>query len=211
MVEKYQRGKIYKIISPNTDKIYIGSTTETLLSHRIREHRSNYVEQKKGPLLGQVGPFMIIDAGNSLIILIELFPCKSRAELKLREQYHITLNTINCISKDIASPKYLNRQYCKNKHVCECGITHTVGRKMQHEKTILHQKYINGENILLINRDITNRPCTLKTAEQREVDKNEYMRTYYTEHKDKIKAASTQSYQKRQRLVIAARAAGIQA
>ena len=35
----YSRGKIYKIVSDCTDKIYIGSTCEKYLSNRLAGHR----------------------------------------------------------------------------------------------------------------------------------------------------------------------------
>ena len=39
---KYQRGKIYKLISNQTDDIYYGSTIEKTLSNRLGGHRSQY-------------------------------------------------------------------------------------------------------------------------------------------------------------------------
>jgi hypothetical protein len=38
----YQEGKIYKIISPLTDKIYVGSTTKKYLSERLCRHLCDY-------------------------------------------------------------------------------------------------------------------------------------------------------------------------
>ena len=36
----YDNGKIYKIKSNQTNKIYVGSTTKTYLSQRMDQHRS---------------------------------------------------------------------------------------------------------------------------------------------------------------------------
>jgi predicted GIY-YIG superfamily endonuclease len=47
----YQNGKIYKICSSLTDKIYIGSTTNYLV-RRMSDHRSKYIRKKKGHQLG---------------------------------------------------------------------------------------------------------------------------------------------------------------
>ncbi len=48
MNNKYQHGKIYKIISNQTNEIYIGSTIYKLLSERMRNHRSDYRKWKCG-------------------------------------------------------------------------------------------------------------------------------------------------------------------
>jgi hypothetical protein len=42
MDNKYQRGKIYKICSPHTEQIYIGSTTEKTLANRLAKHCAEY-------------------------------------------------------------------------------------------------------------------------------------------------------------------------
>ena len=41
----YQKSKIYKIISPHTEKCYVGSTTKDRLSNRLAGHR---VDLKNG-------------------------------------------------------------------------------------------------------------------------------------------------------------------
>ena len=44
----YQQSKIYKIVSPNTDKIYIGSTTKQYLSSRMAHHICLYKKWLNG-------------------------------------------------------------------------------------------------------------------------------------------------------------------
>jgi hypothetical protein len=39
MENKYQRGKIYKLVSSQTDKIYIGSTIQKLRKSNIKIHK----------------------------------------------------------------------------------------------------------------------------------------------------------------------------
>ena len=46
-VNKYQQGKIYKLISSETDKIYIGSTCKKYLSQRLQDHKTDYKKWKK--------------------------------------------------------------------------------------------------------------------------------------------------------------------
>ena len=61
----YSTGKIYKVINPQNEIIYIGSTTQTL-SQRFCRHEHKAIGNK--------------------IILLENCPCNSREELVKREQ-----------------------------------------------------------------------------------------------------------------------------
>lgn len=87
----YKLGKIYKIISDQTDKIYIGSTTKKTLAQRMAKHRNNY----KGYLKGKyhyVTSFDLLKYNDAKIILIENHPCNNKDELRSREQYWIDIN-----------------------------------------------------------------------------------------------------------------------
>ena len=44
----YSLGKIYKIVSNQTDDIYIGSTSQNLLSVRLGKHRDEYKRWAEG-------------------------------------------------------------------------------------------------------------------------------------------------------------------
>jgi len=84
-MNSYAKTKIYKIISSNTDKYYIGSTKEHYLSSRLKDHRfkakNNY----------GITSSEIINAGDYKIVLIENYPCNSIEEQKQREQYYLDL------------------------------------------------------------------------------------------------------------------------
>jgi hypothetical protein len=92
-------GKIYKIISDNTDMIYIGSTILKLLCSRYANHTCNYKKYTNGIGKKQSSSFDVLKYGNNKIILIELYPCNSKDELHAREQYYIDLNKSNCVNK----------------------------------------------------------------------------------------------------------------
>ena len=64
---RYSKGKIYKIISPNTEKIYIGSTIVTL-KQRFSIHKSNK----------NCTSMHIINEGNASIDLMYEYPCKNK-------------------------------------------------------------------------------------------------------------------------------------
>ena len=71
---RYIKGKIYKITSSNTEKIYIGSTILPL-DLRFSVHKSS-----KG-----CSSRHIINEGNASIELMYEYPCKNKIELELEE------------------------------------------------------------------------------------------------------------------------------
>ena len=92
---KYENGKIYKIESDQTDKVYIGSTTQPL-SHRMRSHRAKYKIYLEGTY-HFVTSFDILKFGDAKIFLIENYPCSNKEELEARERHYI--KTTNCVNK----------------------------------------------------------------------------------------------------------------
>jgi hypothetical protein len=153
MENKYQRGKIYKIISPHTyDCIYIGSTTEKTLACRMRKHRAAYRCWKAGKY-HYMSSFDMIEAGDESIILIEAYPCNSKDELRAREQHHIELNAGLCINEQRAlrtleeKRRYeedYQKEHRHEKHNCVCGGKFTTINKAQHIGSKKHQKYLTG-------------------------------------------------------------------
>lgn len=97
MTTDYSKGKIYKIISDKTEKIYVGSTTKEL-SHRFGGHLSDYKKWKTSGTRYR-SSFEILNHGDSRIELIELFPCSAMVELNAREHYHMDMNHALCINK----------------------------------------------------------------------------------------------------------------
>ena len=86
----YQDGKIYKLVSNISTDIYIGSTVNKL-SHRLNlhKHKTNKCVSKQ----------LFTNDAVIQIILIEMFPCNCKIELKAREHHYIT--TLMCINKNI--------------------------------------------------------------------------------------------------------------
>lgn len=74
----YQNGKIYQIWSPNTDKVYIGSTTQPL-HKRLYEHTKGLTGKK------YVYSRKVLECGDARIELIEEYPCAKKSELDRRE------------------------------------------------------------------------------------------------------------------------------
>ena len=166
-------GRIYIIRSPNTDMVYIGSTTGKL-NKRFNKHHSDWRrDSKKG------SSFLILEKGESYIELIEEVQVENKRELDILEQKWIerTPNNVNknkaYISKegikkrqDEFSKKYyqdhkerilenLREHRKKNKEIiCEknkdkvpckvCDCFITKKNKGQHERTKKHQKHLEN-------------------------------------------------------------------
>jgi hypothetical protein len=98
MVVDYSKGKIFKITSPNTDKIYIGSTCQAL-SMWLGGLNSIYKTWKQGKsnaACSYQAVFEIFESGNVEITLIEKFPSSSKEELTARKREWI--NKVECIN-----------------------------------------------------------------------------------------------------------------
>jgi hypothetical protein len=87
-INKYNNGKIYKLICNTTNLIYYGSTTQKL-SSRLAQHRNNNLTKSKE----------IIENNNYIIELVENYSCNSKKELEERERFYIENN--ECINKTI--------------------------------------------------------------------------------------------------------------
>jgi hypothetical protein len=127
---KYQQGKIYKIVCNITNEIYIGSTTEEL-KRRLAKHK----QPKRSQISRQ-----IIERGNYKIELIKDYPCNSRWELEEEERKYILEN--KCINKSIPhrTIQEINNQKKLDKITCECGATVRRDSIYQHRKTMKHIK-----------------------------------------------------------------------
>ena len=105
MDNKYSRGKIYKITSSQTDKIYIGSTIRTLVK-RFECHHNNFRNYGIG-----IRSCEILKYNDASIILIEEYPCNNKKELEIRERYYIE-NMKNVINHNI--PTRTKKEWAEN-------------------------------------------------------------------------------------------------
>ena len=95
----YKNGKIYKLVSNQTDDVYIGSTCLKLCS-RMAKHRCDYKHFKEGKK-HFVSSFDIMKFDDAKILLVEDFPCDRREQL-LKREGEIIKNTQNCINRCVA-------------------------------------------------------------------------------------------------------------
>jgi hypothetical protein len=97
-VNKYHQGKIYKIISSQTNKIYIGSTCKKYLCQRLQDHKSCYKQWKKNERC-KITSFDLLDLGDVEIILLETYSCNSKDELLAKEKYWMEQNKEIIVNK----------------------------------------------------------------------------------------------------------------
>jgi len=119
--DSYKNGKIYKIWSLDTDKIYIGSTCDTL-SKRFYQHKYDYTAYKKGnknkTMCSEL--FDMVGFERCRIDLVKNVICSSRNELEaeegnvMRENKDIILNK-NIVGRNIKQYYHDNKdKYIKN-------------------------------------------------------------------------------------------------
>ena len=97
-MNKYHNSKIYKIISPSTDVVYIGSTI-TPLYKRLQYHKANYKHYLNGKC-NYVTSFELVKYDDVYIELICDYPCNSKKELERKEGE--IQREMDCINKIIA-------------------------------------------------------------------------------------------------------------
>lgn len=161
----YQNGKIYKLVSDMTDKVYYGSTTQRLCNRKAK-HICNYNLYKKGKYK-YLTSFEIVKYDSCQIILCENYPCDSVEKLRAREREYIESNT--CINKAI--PNRTKKEYSKSisenrkvymkeyknnnkdslsyrlqKSKCECGTIVSYQNKSAHKKSKKHLAFIAAKN-----------------------------------------------------------------
>ena len=113
-MSNYQRGKIYKLTSPNTDNIYIGSTIQTLEKRLIiHKHETKHNKGNSSSVMFRYGV--------PQIELIENYPCNSKKELVAREQYYMDLYSELCINLRNAIDKVGSIEYCRRYRNSEKG------------------------------------------------------------------------------------------
>jgi len=106
--KQLDQSKIYKITDNTNDKIYIGSTCQTL-KERLSGHKSEYKRFLKG-LSRNVRSFGILKNNNYKIELLENCNIKTKDELTARERFYIENN--ECVNRCI--PGRTRKEYKEN-------------------------------------------------------------------------------------------------
>lgn len=149
MENKFSKAKVYEIVCNKTNKRYIGSTCEELLSQRLANHRNCFKRYNSEKKQGYTTSFIILEGGDFYINLIEKVNATCKDELLARERHYI--NTLNCVNKH--KPLRTGKEYYKDNIVeitakkskkinCECLGKYRLDNKVHHFKTEKHINYI---------------------------------------------------------------------
>jgi hypothetical protein len=153
------KARIYKITSPKTDKVYIGSTTKTI-EQRLRKHKTNYNSYLNGTMPKNITSYEIIKHGDAIVELLEEKEFKDKKEMFERERFYIESHD-NAANKQIPirTKEELKEQkkqhgidnYEKQnkKNPCECGGFYTSKHKGQHMKGKQHMNHMKTINITI--------------------------------------------------------------
>jgi hypothetical protein len=90
----YQNSKIYKLTSPYTDKIYIGSTVRPL-DKRLEQHRCQYYG---GSTITSWKLFQLAPDDVKIELLCS-YPCNNKEEAAKLERWFIEENIDRCVNK----------------------------------------------------------------------------------------------------------------
>ncbi len=161
-MNKYENGKIYKIVNDDMpDKVYYGSTIGKL-NHRFSNHNNSY---------NTCSSKILFEKGQPRIELVEEYPCSSKRELEVRERFYIENN--KCVNKCIPTRTQKEyREIPKNKEImkklsfnhyqkhkerikkhrqekieCECGSIIARGHISEHKKSKKHLEFENKIDI----------------------------------------------------------------
>jgi len=132
---KYQNGKIYKIITENSNDVYIGSTTQSL-KERLRKHEVENRSIKK-----YCSSSVILNQGGYTIKLIKNYPCDTKKELELEEGKY--QREIDCVNEVICG-RTTKEYYIDKKGVINENCK-TYYKKKREEIRKRHEKY-NKDN-----------------------------------------------------------------
>jgi predicted GIY-YIG superfamily endonuclease len=95
----HTQGVVYMLSSPDTDNVYIGSTTRDL-NQRLYEHRYEYYKMR-GNMCSRIIFEDSLNPTSVVITALEVVQRCTKLQLRAREQYHINTNP-NAVNRAFA-------------------------------------------------------------------------------------------------------------
>ena len=201
-INKYQKGKVYKLLNSVNDEVYVGSTCQKLLSKRMGKHREDALLHNSPvyKLMKEIG----ID--KFYIELIENYPCNSKDELTAKENYWIRqISTLNTRIEGRTQKEY----YEENKqHILENQKKY----RELHRDTLAeyHQDYYEQNKEILLKQKkehYDNNKESIRPQHKEYRDKNkdvlaEKSKEYYEENKEAINTYKKEWYDKHKEQVL---------
>ena len=145
-MNRFNNGKIYKIMCRTTKKIYFGSTTNDLVD-RLESHELDYKRYQAG-LTTYITSYSVLKNNNYFIELVQNYNCNNKNELNKLEGTYIKDNC--CVNKFIPDVGIkegyvadMDDRVEQNMFKCPCGGKYSTHHRTRHNKTKRHLKYIN--------------------------------------------------------------------
>ena len=146
-VNKFQKGKIYKLVCENDSKIYIGSTCKSL-KDRFCSHKCDFKKHGNEETPKKI-PYSIqlFKLGSVDIVLIEDYPCKTKKELLARERYWIEKNVELCVNKVIPQRTHNEYYHAHQKQYAKHQKKYYESHKEKHAATAKLYREANKDKI----------------------------------------------------------------
>jgi hypothetical protein len=187
-INRYSNSKIYKICSNLSNKIYIGSTTQSI-QQRLSEHVGAYKTHLKNNNTNYVSSYEIIKFGDAFITLLEQCNFNNRQQLERKEGEYIKQNINIAVNKVIAGRtgnEYHNDNKEKEKQYSIDNAEHIAERQKNYRTNNTEhlkeykKKYDtnNAENIKENHKEYYNNNKTILAEKNKE---------YRTNNKENIK------------------------
>lgn len=185
----YSKGKVYKIVNDIDDRIYVGSTCQTL-AQRMSCHRSNVGKKPSQSLYALMGDHGV---DKFRIVLVEDYPCERKDQLRAREEYwrvelNAQLNKRRCGTGIVAENK---NDYCKKyrqEFIDECKERDAKYYAENAEKIKEQKKIYYKENMNELNAK------NARYQETHAEEIKEQRAQHYKDNADKIKAERAEHY-----------------
>ena len=191
----YQNGKVYAIRSHQTDKIYIGSTTQSL-ARRFAVHKN---DKKRGGKKCSTSKEMF-QYDDCYIELLENYPCNSKEELLRKEGQLIREN--DCVNRCIAgrTPKewaqdnkeavsVKNKKYRENNKEALAQKSKEYYKKNKEAKIVKTKEYRDTHKQEISEKRKVKMTCECGSI-FRKNDKPRHLRS--TKHQDYLKSLENQ-------------------
>ena len=143
---KYNSSKIYKICSNKTNKIYIGSTTQTL-AKRLYHHVSQYTSYNIDNSKVYVSSFEIIKLEDYYISLIEEHNYNNKQQLVNREGEIIKLNLNIVVNLQIAGRTLREWRFDNKEKIAEQTKQYDIINKDRVKEVKRQYRLLNKEKI----------------------------------------------------------------
>ena len=133
-------GKIYKVWTPSSNKVYIGSTCHPL-AERFKDHVRNYYRWKKAMKRGDkkykgIISYKILDMGPAQITLVENYKCNTLQELRRREG-NVIRATPNTVNQTLPGRTYKEWVADKKQEDIKLMQSQSIEHREDHQTTIL--------------------------------------------------------------------------